>query len=132
MFLLCKAQECPYNKNNRCQRTYLTINEMGGCSFIYKRLPNGQFDLDKRVLTPEYRALVQEMLEERKALYEGTRVGSTEEGGGAKEGTEGTASETEGAGTVGENSPDNEQKLSEDSGDTAADQEQGDEETGSK
>lgn len=132
MFLLCKAQECPYNRNNRCQRTYLTINEIGGCSFIYKRLPNGQFDLDKRVLTPEYRALVQEMLEERKALYEGTRVGSTEESGGAKEGTEGTASETEGIGTVGENSPNNEQKLSEDSGDTAADQEQGDEETGSK
>ena len=79
MFLLCKAQECPYNRNNRCQRTYLAINEMGGCSFIYKRLPNGQFDLDKRVLTPEYRALVQEMLEERKALYEGTRVLSTEE-----------------------------------------------------
>lgn len=75
--MVCRALECPYNRNSVCKKLYVSLNAVGGCSFLYKQGAQG-YVLNGSVLTPDYKAMVAEVLEERERANENRRNQSSD------------------------------------------------------
>lgn len=75
--MVCRALECPYNRDSVCKKLYVSLNAVGGCSFLYKQGTQG-YVLNGNVLTPDYKAMVAEVLEERERTNDNRRNQSSD------------------------------------------------------
>jgi hypothetical protein len=98
--MVCRALECPYNRNSVCKKLYVSLNAVGGCSFLYKQGTQG-YVLNGNVLTPDYKAMVAEVLEERERANENRRNQSSD----TKVSVESKDEPVESGGAANENEP---------------------------